>query len=277
MFPRDARKTRSTSRSSLVSTQNSHDVNAPDSSVEQSGHVSRVVARRWLQTGQLEGGLRVADLANLFDRDPDGAHRAVAVEGARARPDGQLARAGGLHVFKRDLAHRRVRSDADAGGLVEHDTYLAHLAADRAGAGVEAALWGDTSGRHLQVQRALKLHDVAIACLDLGGNGALHSTDLKVACLGLGRERQPRVHADGQLVADVEPGDSDPALRAAEHEAGFVVQGRLLDDHRVAFLARLVRAFGGGIANTGVPDDLVVSQSGDAPDLLEPGRRIGGR
>src|SRR5216683_4775219 len=63
MFPRDARNTRRTSRSSSVSTQNSHDVNAPDSSVEQSGHVSRVVARRWLQTGQLDGGLRVVDLA----------------------------------------------------------------------------------------------------------------------------------------------------------------------------------------------------------------------
>src|ERR1700693_1108822 len=63
MFPREARKTRSTSRSSSVSTQNSHDVNAPDSSVEHSGHVSRVVARRWLQTGQLDGGLRVVDLA----------------------------------------------------------------------------------------------------------------------------------------------------------------------------------------------------------------------
>src|SRR5258708_19538222 len=63
MFPRDARKTRRTSRSSSVRTQNSHDVNAPDSSVEHSGQVSLVVARRWLQTGQLEGGLRVVDLA----------------------------------------------------------------------------------------------------------------------------------------------------------------------------------------------------------------------
>src|SRR5258706_3230028 len=63
MFPRDARKTRRTSRSSSVSTQNSHEVNAPDSSVEHSGHVSLVVARRWLQTGQLDGGLRVVDLA----------------------------------------------------------------------------------------------------------------------------------------------------------------------------------------------------------------------
>src|SRR6202521_4226394 len=63
MFPRDARKTRRTSRSSSVRTQNSHEVNAPDSSVEHSGHVSRVVARRWLQTGQLDGGLRVVDLA----------------------------------------------------------------------------------------------------------------------------------------------------------------------------------------------------------------------
>src|SRR3984893_5832325 len=63
MFPRDARTTRRTSRSSLDSTQNSHDVKAPDGSVEHSGHVSRVVARRWLQTGQLDGGLRVVDLA----------------------------------------------------------------------------------------------------------------------------------------------------------------------------------------------------------------------
>src|ERR1700686_656965 len=63
MFPRDARKTRSTSRSSSVNTQNSHDVNAPDSSVEQSGQVSRGVARRWLQTGQLNGGLRVVERA----------------------------------------------------------------------------------------------------------------------------------------------------------------------------------------------------------------------
>src|SRR5258708_27393345 len=63
MFPRDARKTRRTSRSSSVSTQNSHDVKPPDSSVEQSGHASRVVARRWLQTGQLEGGLRVVVFA----------------------------------------------------------------------------------------------------------------------------------------------------------------------------------------------------------------------
>src|SRR5258708_29152428 len=63
MFPRDARKTRRTSRSSSVRTQNSHDVNAPDSSVEHSGHVSLVVARRWLKTGQLDGGLRVVDLA----------------------------------------------------------------------------------------------------------------------------------------------------------------------------------------------------------------------
>src|SRR5260370_35844414 len=63
MFPRDARKTRRTSRFSSVRTQNSDDVNAPDSSVEHSGQVSLVVARRWLQTGQLEGGLRVVYLA----------------------------------------------------------------------------------------------------------------------------------------------------------------------------------------------------------------------
>src|SRR6267154_585224 len=105
MFPRDARNTRRTSRSSLESTQNSHDG---------SGH--------------------------LFDRDPDGAHRAVAVEGSSPRPDGHLAIAGTLDVFKRDLAHRGTRSDADTRTLVERHTYFSHLAADRAGAVVEAAL-----------------------------------------------------------------------------------------------------------------------------------------
>src|SRR4029077_16447232 len=60
MFPRDERKTRSTSRSSFVSTQNSHEVKEPESSVEQDGQVSLVVARRALQTGQFAGGLRAA-------------------------------------------------------------------------------------------------------------------------------------------------------------------------------------------------------------------------
>jgi hypothetical protein len=59
MFPREARKTRSTSRSSSVRTQNSHDANAPDSSVSHDGHVSLVTASFELHTGQFAGGLRI--------------------------------------------------------------------------------------------------------------------------------------------------------------------------------------------------------------------------
>jgi len=60
-------------------------------------------------------------------------------------------------------------------------------------------------------------------------------------------------------------------MRAAELEGGFVVQRRLLDDHRVAFLARLVWAFGDRVADACVTDDLGVSQAGHNPDLLDAG------
>src|SRR5258706_7561911 len=62
MFPREARKTRKTSRSSLDSTQNSHVEKPPESSVSQAGQLSLVSARRSLQTGQVRGGRRVLSL-----------------------------------------------------------------------------------------------------------------------------------------------------------------------------------------------------------------------
>src|SRR5258708_17898090 len=93
MFPRDDKKTRSTSRSSFVSTQNSQVEKPPDSSVSQAGQVRRVSASRSLQTGQLSGGLRVGVRATLFDRHPDAAAIAVAVERAGAVPEHGLVAA----------------------------------------------------------------------------------------------------------------------------------------------------------------------------------------
>src|SRR5437879_13118745 len=90
MFPREARKTRSTSRSSSVRTQNSHAAKPPDSSVSQAGQVSLVTASRWLQTGQLVGGRRVGTLATLFHRHGTGAHGAVATECPVTRAEGEL-------------------------------------------------------------------------------------------------------------------------------------------------------------------------------------------
>src|SRR5260370_31290675 len=87
MFPSEARKTRSTSRSSSVRTQNSHEVNAPESSVSHEGHVSLVTASRELQTGQLFGGRRVGLRGTLFYRHADASHLAVDVQGARPRSD----------------------------------------------------------------------------------------------------------------------------------------------------------------------------------------------
>src|SRR6266851_4928075 len=94
MFPRDDRKTPSTSRSSFVSTQNSHVEKPPDSSVSQAGQVRRVSASRSLQTGQLSGGLRVGVRATLFDRHADAAEGAVDVERAGAVPELGLVAAG---------------------------------------------------------------------------------------------------------------------------------------------------------------------------------------
>jgi hypothetical protein len=51
-----------------VRTQNSHETNAPDSSVSQEGHVNRVTASRVLQTGQLAGGRRAT--VRLISRPP---------------------------------------------------------------------------------------------------------------------------------------------------------------------------------------------------------------
>jgi hypothetical protein len=59
MFPRERRKTRSISRSSASSEQNSHDSNTPDSSVSQSGQDKRVSASRPPQTGHELGTFRV--------------------------------------------------------------------------------------------------------------------------------------------------------------------------------------------------------------------------
>src|SRR5438309_1728230 len=122
MFPRDARNTRSTSRSSSVSTQNSHDAKAPETSVQQ-------------------------------------------------------------------------------------------------------APGRDVSGSDLEIHRPPKPRDVAIAGLDLGRYAGLHPIDAEVAGLCLGSDGKRRVHADGQLAADADAGKPDAALRAAELEAGFVVQG----------------------------------------------------
>src|SRR5260370_42566781 len=95
MFPREARKTRSTSRSSSVRTQNSHEVNAPEGSVSHEGHVSLVTASRELQTGQLLGGRRVGLRGTLFQRHAGAARRAVGVECAPPRSDpGLVTREG---------------------------------------------------------------------------------------------------------------------------------------------------------------------------------------
>src|SRR5258708_5239620 len=213
-----------------------------------------------------------------LDHARDGADRAVALERAGARSDGHLPVAGRLHVFERDLAHRGVRPDPDTRALVEYDAYLSHLAADRARAAVEAALRGDVSGRHLEVDRSPKVRDVAIACLDFCGDGALHPMDGKVPSLGLRHQRQGRVHTARQVAADVDARDSDPTFRAAELEAWFIAQHRLLDDHRVAFFVRLVWPFGDRVADAGVSDDLGVSKAIDHPDLLDAGPAIrGGR
>src|SRR5229473_3555122 len=117
MFPRDDRKTRSTSRSSFVSTSRS------------------------LQTGQLSGGLRVSVRATLFDRHADAAESAVDVERAGAVPELGLvaARVGDPLAFNGDIAHRGSRGDAHAGPAGEAHSDLSHVAADGARARVELA------------------------------------------------------------------------------------------------------------------------------------------
>src|SRR5260370_34033435 len=93
----------------------------------------------------------------------------------------------------------------------------------------------------------------------------------KVPSLGLGHQGQGRVHTARQVAADVDARDSDPTFRAAELEAWFIAQHRLLDDHRVAFFVRLVWPFGDRVADSGVSDDLCVSKSIDHPELLDAG------
>src|SRR5712691_3387522 len=167
MFPREARKTRSTSRSSSVRTQNSHAANPPDSSVSQAGQLSRVTASRWLQTGQFVGGRRVGVLATLFDRYANGAHGALAIEGPFTRADSELVAACRANSVDGNLAHHRVGLDSYARRLFENDLDLAHLASDRAGTAVEAAGCGDVDGCHVQLKRTSKFADAAVAGLDI--------------------------------------------------------------------------------------------------------------
>src|SRR5438132_6794000 len=137
MFPREARKTRSTSRSSSVRTQNSHEANEPDSSVSHEGHVSLVTASRELQTGQLLGGRRVGLRAKLFDLHTDAAHRAFDFERACPRADLRIVAVRADAIAEGDLAHRVASFDADAGGEGKGDLALADPSADRARCRIE--------------------------------------------------------------------------------------------------------------------------------------------
>src|SRR5437588_12794561 len=114
MFPREARKTRSTSRSSSVRTQNSHEANEPDSSVSHEGHVSLVTASRELQTGHLLGGRRVGLRARLFDLHTDAAHRAFDSERPCPRADPRIVAVRDDPMADGDHAHRLASFHADA-------------------------------------------------------------------------------------------------------------------------------------------------------------------
>jgi hypothetical protein len=73
----------------------------------------------------------------------------------------------------------------------------------------------------------------------------------------------------------------DPREWPIELERRVVGQGRLLDHHRVAVLAGLVRSVGDGEGNAWVADDVRVPESRDHPDLADLGSRgsarLGGR
>src|SRR6266566_7355145 len=276
MFPREARKTRSTSRSSSVRTQNSHAANPPESSVSQAGQLSRVTARRWLQTGQLVGGRRVGVFATLFHRHVDGAHRAVAIERPVTRAERELVAARRANPADGNVAHHGVGLDSHARRLFENDLNLAHLAPDCAGTAVEAAGCGHVARGHVQLERTSKFADAAVAGLDIALHRALQPADAEIAGLDLGRQRKGWVHANGQLSADIEAGDENPSSRLAEGKAGFVRKRGLLDDHGVPLLTGGVRTVCHGAGHAGVAKDLRVAEAADEPDLLDRASRLAG-
>src|SRR5690242_18707997 len=145
MLPRDARNTRSRSRSSVVRAQNSHWSNSPDSSVPHDRHDNRVRARVSPQTGQSRGAWRGPDegeesgtsLVLVVRGDFDAAQVDFDVEAAGATADG-----GGARVAAEDAA-------AAAARLLVVD-----------GDGAEVGLGADA---HARTAFELQLHGTGVA------------------------------------------------------------------------------------------------------------------
>src|SRR5258708_23554970 len=122
MLPREARNTRSSSRSSVVRAQNSHCSNSPDSSVPHDRHDSRVRASVSPQTGQSRGAWR----------------------GPWSEWSGTAGSLGPLLVLGRDLDAAQVDLDVEAPGAAA-DRRLTRVAAEDAAPAVPRLLLLDVA------------------------------------------------------------------------------------------------------------------------------------
>ncbi len=111
----------------------------------------------------------------------------------------------------------------------------------------------------------------------------MHAVHPNIARLHIRGQGEVGVHPHGQVATGNRgPVEDDPGSGCAltEREAVVLVEGLVLDDHRVAFLARPVRPIGDGERNAWIADDLRAAELGDHlhKASLEPGDRgSGGR
>src|SRR5712691_3615614 len=172
------------------------------------------------------------------------AHRALDVEGARARSDrhflaglaeDDLLTGAAVHS---DLAQRGARGDPDAGALVEIDGDVAHLAANLRRASCQAPARGEVAGLDGEVYRGGEICDPAAACKHLARDGPVNAFDAQRSRVEVCGQREVRIHPDDELPApDVHAVDQGAPVAATEAEVVVLVQRALLDDHGVAVLA----------------------------------------